>query len=192
MSWCKCSCSACHNANVRLGVCYDANAPCKDAMNANARLGMQWMQMSPWEYTMMWIFAWEYAMAWMSSCRYAMNANAPLWVYHDTNSLMQTQFIQKFLLFLKWGFLNAWNQNILKTWFIIHEKSSHFWLKAPKKMVITVRNLRMRHWLGIWWSGSKDLFSQFDWAKKVAHFQGPFLKKMNSLKIKHLKRINFF
>ena len=74
MPWCRCSCSACH----------DANAPCKDAMNANARLGMQWMQMSPWEYAMIRMPAWEYAMVWMSSCRYAMNANAPLWVYHDT------------------------------------------------------------------------------------------------------------
>ena len=36
-----------------------------------------------------------------------MNANARLWVYHDTSALMQTQFIQKFLLFLKRGFHNA-------------------------------------------------------------------------------------
>ena len=28
-----------------------------------------------------------------------------------------------------------------------------------------LENLRMGHWLGIWWSGSKDLFSQFGWAK---------------------------
>ena len=53
-------------------------------------VGMQWMQMSPWEYVMMLMYPCGYAMAWMSSCRYAMNANAPLWVYHDTNSLMQT------------------------------------------------------------------------------------------------------
>ena len=44
----------CHDANVPLwvceclfGACHDANALCRDAMNANARLGMQWMQMSP-------------------------------------------------------------------------------------------------------------------------------------------------
>ena len=47
---------------------------------------------------------------------------------------MQTQFIQKLLLFSKWGFLSAWNQNIFKTWFIIPEKSSPFWLKASKKI----------------------------------------------------------
>ena len=56
---------------------------------------------------------------------------------------MQTQFIQKFFLFSKRGFHNAWNQNILKTWFIIHEKSSSFWLKAPKN----------------WWS----LLEIFEW-----------------------------
>ena len=50
------------------------------------------------------------------------------------NALVQAQFIQKFFLFSKRGFHNAWNQNILKTWFIIHEKSSSFWLKAPKKI----------------------------------------------------------
>ena len=55
-----------------------------------------------------------------------MNANVFLWVYHDMNALTQTQFIQKFPLFPKRGFLNAWNQNILKAWFIIPEKSSFF------------------------------------------------------------------
>ena len=104
-------------------------------MNVNARLGMQWMQMSPWEYAMMRMSAWEYAMVWMSSGRYVRNENALLWVYHDTHALMQTQFIQKFILFSKRGFHNAWNQNILKTWFIIHEKSSSFWLKGPKKKI---------------------------------------------------------
>ena len=59
------------------------------------------------------------------------------------------------------------NQNIFKTWFIIPEKSSFFffYLRLLKKLVITIRNLQMRHSLGIWWSGSKDLFSQFGWAK---------------------------
>ena len=45
------------------------------------------------------------------------------------------------------------------------------------KMVITVRNLRMRHRLGFWWSGSKDLFSQFGWAKGSGTFQRPFFEK---------------
>ena len=47
-------------------------------------VGMSWWKCPPGGYAMMQMSAWEYAMAWMSSCRYAMNANAPLWVYHDT------------------------------------------------------------------------------------------------------------
>ena len=125
MSWCKCP----------FGACHDANAPCKDAMNAKARLGMQWMQMSPWEYAMMQM----------------------LWCKHN--------FFQKFLLFSKQGFFSAWNQNIFKIWFIIPEKSSSFWLKAPKNLVITVRNLRMGYWLRTWWSGSNEwhVFKAFFW-----------------------------
>ena len=123
---------------------------------------MQWMQMSAWEY--------------------AYDVNAPLWVYHDTNALMQTQFIQKFPLFSKRGFLSAWNQNIFKTWFIIHEKSFSFLLKAPKKLMITVRNFWMGYWLEIQWFGSRDLFSKFGWAKRVARFQGLFFWKNEFLK----------
>ena len=169
-------------------------------------LSMQWMQMSPREHAMMQISFWWCAMTRMShwcmlwcectlvgvqwcECLFgdAMNVNAhlgmqwmqmPLCKYIMTqNALVQTRFIQKFLLFSKRGFHNAWNQNILKTWFIVHEESSSFWLKVLQKSVITVRNLRMRHWLRIWWSGSKDLFSQFSWAKGVARFQTPFFWK---------------
>ena len=156
----------CHDVNAPLWVCNDVNArvgmqwhECPlvgmqwheclfgYAMNANARLGMQWMHMSHWEYAMTWMSTWEYAMAWMSSCRYAMDASVPLgmqwmrmptWVCHDTNALMQTNFFQKFPLFSKQGFLSAWN-------LIYYSWKSHllFWLKAPQKLVITVRNLRM-------------------------------------------------
>ena len=143
--------------------------------DVNVHVGMSW-----WDVMMQ-----------MYPCRYAMNVNAPLWVYHDTNALMQTQFIQKFFLFSKRGFHNAWNHNILKTWLIIHEKSSSFWLKAPKKNWWSLlENLWMRHLLEIWWSGPKDLSLQIDWAKRMAHFQGLF-GKMNSLEIKHLEKIHF-
>ena len=67
-----------------------------------------------------------------------------------------------------------------------------FLLKAPKKLVITVRNLWMGHWLRIWWSGSKDLFSQFGWAKRGGMFSRLFSGKTNFLKIKHFKRTHFF
>ena len=95
------------------------------------------------------------------------DANVPLLECHDANSLMQTQFIQKFPLFSNRFFLNAWNQNIFKTWFIIHEKSSPFWLTAPKKNWWSLlENLWMGHLLEICWSDSKDLFSQFGQAKR--------------------------
>ena len=67
-----------------------------------------------------------------------------------------------------------------------------FDLRPSKKLVIIVRNLRIGNWFRIWWSGSKYLFSPFGWTKGVAHFQCLFSKKMNSLKIKHLKKIRFF
>ena len=72
------------------------------------------------------------------------------------------------------------------------KKSYSFRLKAFKKIWWSLlENLRMGHWLGIWWSGLKDLFSQFGWAKKGT-FPRPFFGKTNSLKIKHLKKIHFF
>ena len=147
----------------------------------------------------------------LGSMLWCHDANVPFGVYHNANvplvhAMMRMPLVRmswckcfeantiysKIPLFSKWGFLSAWNQNIFRTWFIIPEKSSSFWLKAPKKLVITVRNLRMRHWLRIWWSGSKDLFSQFDWAKKVAHFQGLFWKRWILWKSSILKWSIFF
>ena len=151
-------------------VCHDVNAPLWVCHDVNVHVGMSWCKCP------------------LGACH---DANVHLWVYHDTDTLIQTQFIQKFLLFSKRGFHNVWNQHILKTRFIIHEKSSSFLLKASKKMVITVRNLRMGYWLRIWWFGSKDLFSQFGWAKEVAHFQGLFLEKWILWKLSTLKRFIF-
>ena len=133
--WCKCP---------LMGMSGMRKPACRYVMNVNARLGMQWMPMSAWVCneckclfgSMPWCecplgsMPWRecplVGMQWMQMppCRYIMTQNA----------LVQTQFIQKFFLFLKRDFHNAWNQNILKTWFIIHEKSSSFWLKAPKKI----------------------------------------------------------
>ena len=111
MSWCKCP----------IGACYDANA----------RLGMQWMQMFPWEYAMM------------------------------QNTLLQTQFIKKFLLFSKRGFHNAWNQNIFTLDLLFMKSHLLFDLRLPKNWWLLLENLWMGHLLEIWWSGSKDLFPQF-------------------------------
>ena len=66
-----------------------------------------------------------------------------------------------------------------------------FYLRLPKKLVITVRNLQMGCWLEIRWSGSKDLFSQLGCAKGVTHFQGFFLEKWILWKSSILKRFIF-
>ena len=88
-------------------------------------------------------------------------------------------------------------KNIFKSWFIISRKVIFlffflFWLKAPKKLVIIVRNLRIGHLLEIWWSGSKDLFSQIWLSKEMAHFHGLFLEKWILWKSSILKGFIFF
>ena len=82
----------CHDANVPLQVCHDANVPLQVCNDADVSLRV---------------------------CRDASvplqvqnDANAPLWVCRDMNALMQTHFIQKFRLFLKRGFLSAY-QNLI-------------------------------------------------------------------------------
>ena len=116
----------------------------------------------------------------MSSCGYIMT-----WMLWCKHTLFKT-----FPLFSKRGFHNAWNQNILKTWFIIHEKSSSFWLKAPKKLVITIRkssNGASTSNLMIWLKRFTIWLS-----KRGGTFPRLFFGKMNSLKIKHFKKISFF
>ena len=110
--WCMLRCE------WSIGACYDANALHRDAMNVDARLGMQWMQMSVWI---------------CNECKCPL-ADISWHRCFDANTIYS-----KIPFISKRNFHNAWNQNILKTWFIIHEKSSSFWLKAPKKLVITIR-----------------------------------------------------
>ena len=113
-----------------------------------------------------------YIMTWMLWCKHTLFKNS-LYFQNEVYSAPKTKTFPKLdLLSLK--------------------KSSSFWLKAPKKLVITVRNLRMGHWLRIWWSGPKKLFSPFGWAKKgVARFQGLFLEKRILWKSSILKRFIF-
>ena len=119
-----------------------------------------------------------HVMKWMPPCGYAMT-----WMLWCKHNLFKNSR----------GFLSAWNQNIFKSWFIIPEMSSSFWLRVPKKLVNTVRNLWMGYWLGIWWSDSKYLFSQSDWAMEWHVFKAFFFFfwKINFLKIKHFKKIHF-
>ena len=103
---------------------------------------------------------------------------------------MQTQFIQKFLLFSKRGFHNAWNQKYFQTQFIM-KSYLPFDLRFPKKMVITVKNL----WMGIDLE-SDDLTQKIYFHNLVEHkrwhISKAFFEKMNSLKIKHFEKIHYF
>ena len=164
----------------------NANAPwrrckCKFFFDANVSL-QRWrcecllMDMSwctcPFGYAVMRMSSCRYVMMQMLWCRHNSFKNS-LYFQNEASSALETKTFSKLdLLFLK----------------------SHlpFDLRLPKNLVITVKNLWMRHWLRTWWSGSKDLFSQFGWAKRGGTFPRRFfLEKMNSLKIKYLKKIIF-
>ena len=113
----------------------------------------------------------------------------PPCVYIMTRVLWCRHNLFKNFLYSKRGFHNAWNQNILKTWFIIHEKSSSFWLKAPKKLVITIRkslNGAFTWNLMIW---LKRLISTI-WLRGW-HVQGLFMEKWILWKSSILKRFIF-
>ena len=112
-----------------------------------------------------------YIMTWMLWCKHNLFKNL---LYFQNEASSAPNF------FFKTWFIISWNVMFFLTW------------GSQKKLVITVRNLLMGHWLRIWWSGSKYLFSKFGWAKGVVRFRGLSLEKMNSLKIKHFKRIHFF
>ena len=133
------------------------------------------MQMSPCKYAMMQ----------MLPCRYA--RMRMFWRKHN--------LFKNSLCFQNQGFFSVWNKNIFESRFVISRKVIFFffffWLKSPKKVVITIRNLQRRHWLEIWWSGSRDLFSQLI-EQRGGTFPRSFFGKTNSLKIKHLKKIHFF
>ena len=110
-------------------------------------VGMQWMQMPSCGYIMTW------------------------------NALVQTQFIQKFLLFSTWGFHNAWNQNIFKLDLLFMKSHLPFDLRLPKKLVITVRkslNGAFTWNLMIW---LKRLISTIWLSKEMVHFQSLFFWK---------------
>ena len=161
-------------------------------MNANVRLGMQWMQMPLWicnecrcplvgiswckcplvhammQMPFVWM-QWMWMPAWVcNECQrpfgYAMNANVPLRIYHDTDALMQTQFIQKFLLFQNEASTTLETKIFSKLDLLFMKSHLPFDLRLPKNWWSLLENLWMGHLLEIWLSGSKDLFSQFDWA----------------------------
>ena len=128
----------------------------------------------------------------MPSCRDA-DVNTPLWVCHNVNAfyLTQMQFNQKFLLFSKSRLPRSLEPLDLFFLKIILFYSDEAWMPSasflPQKMFYFDLGFPKNWWslLEIYkWdinlrSGDlvrKDLFSQFDWEKGVARFQGFFLE----------------
>ena len=192
----------CHDADVLLGVCRDANVPL---------VGMLMMRMSPWCMPWYECSLGSMLMMRMPPCRCVMmqrppcgyqDVNVPLWVWSDANVRLESMpWCECPLLGVQWC-----KHNLFKNSFYFHNEASSapeikifskldllflkshllFDLRLSKKLVITVINLWMGHWLRIWWSSSKDLFSQFGWAK------GWLISMALFLKIKHLKKIHSF
>ena len=172
MPWCKC--------------------PCRDAMNANARLGMQWMQVSLWEYAMMRMLCLGVCdececpfvgMQW----RRCLIESMPWCECFDANTI----YSKKNSLYFRPEASTTPKTKIFSKLDLLFMKSHlPFWLKVPKKLVITIRkslNGASTWNLMIW------LKRFIIWlSKRGGTFPMPFSGKMNSLKIKHLKKIHFF
>ena len=148
--WCTCSPfrDAIHDANV---LCRGANTKfIHDDSSARIYLWCKCLLTEMKMPNVLWCKCFLMGMSWCKCLfRYAMNANAPLWVYHDANALIRTQFIQKFLLFSKRGFHNAWNQNIFKLNLLFLKSHLPFDLRLPKNWWSLLENLRMGHLLEI-------------------------------------------
>ena len=149
MQWCECP----------LGACYDANVPLVHAM----------MRMSAWEYSMMqmshWCMLWCECPLWcMQWCKCAFVGmqwckctlvGMLWWKYPLERCAMMRMFRCKHNLFKNSLYFqneafSAPETKIFSKLDLLFLKSHlFFWLKAPKILVITVKNLRMEHWLGI-------------------------------------------
>ena len=140
----------CHDVNAPLWVCHDVNVclgACYDAM----------MRMFPWEYTIMRMSHW--CMPW---CKCFLR------VCNDANALLGMQWMQMPPCGYTMTRMLWCKHNLFKNSFyfqneasttpetkifsnsIYYEKSSSFWLKAPKKnWWLLLGNLRMGHLLEI-------------------------------------------
>ena len=127
--------------------------------------------MPPCGYAMMWMFAWDYAMMWMSIwCKHNLFKNS----FYFQNEASTTPEIK---IFSKLDLLKSYLP---------------FDLRLPKKLVITIRkslNGALTWNLMIWLK--RFIFTIWLSKKGQCSSKAFFLKKMNSLKIKHLKKIHF-
>ena len=153
--------------------------------------------MPPCGYAMMWMSAWVYAMMRMSHwcmpwCKCFLRVCNECKCLFGSMPWRKCPFVgipwhecfgantiySKIPFIFKTRLPQHLKPKYFQTWFIIHEKSSSFWLKAPKKkLVITVRkspngaftwNLMIR---------LKRLISTIWLSKEMAHFQGLFFWK---------------
>ena len=130
-----------------IGACY----------GANALLVMQWTRMPVWVCNeCKFLFG---SMPWcrMLWCKHNLFKNS-FYFQNEASTTLETKIFSK-------------------TWFIIHEKSSSFWLKVPKKLVITIRKSLngVFTWnLMIWF---KRLIFTISSSKEMARFQGLFWKR---------------
>ena len=138
-------------ANAFYWACHDANTSCRDVM----------MQMSLW--CMPWC---ECPLVGMSWCK-CFDANT---IYSKIPFIFKTRLPQC----LKPKFFQKLDLLFMKSHLLIH----FFDLKLSKNWWSLLENLQMRHWLGIWWSGSTYLFSQFGWTKRWLVSKAFFWKKI--------------
>ena len=162
MLWCRCPHGACHDANVRLWVCHDVNVPLVHTMIRMPFVGMSWCKCTligmPWcrckLVGMHWCKCTLVGMLWCR-CRHGAchDANVPLWY-----AMMRMPPCGCIMTRMLWC-----NHNLFKNSFYFQSEASlvpeiqifsklnlffpknHllFYLRLPKKLVITVRNLRM-------------------------------------------------
>ena len=154
MLWCECSIEGMQWCKCSLSACYDANAPLLVCNDVNVCMGV---------------------------CH---DASVPLWVCHDANvplgvwhKCFDVNTIYSKIFFVFKMRLPQRLKNIFKTWFIIPEKSSFLTWGSKKKLVITVRNLRMGHWLKILMIWLKRFIFTIWLSKKGGTLSGPFFGK---------------
>ena len=201
MPWCECPLDAYYDANVLLGVFHDANVPLVHAM---MRMPLWWCNECKCPL--------GYAMNANVSLRVCHDANvrlgvcygvdAPLWVcndanvssrvYHDIECFGANTIYSKIPFIFKTRLPQRLKSKYFPKLDLLFMKSHlSFDLRLPKNWWLLLENLRMGHLLEIWWSGSKDLFSQSSGAKRGGTLSRPFLERWILWKSSILKRFIF-
>ena len=148
MSWCKCFLQGCYDANIHLGVCLWCECPL---------VGMSWCKCPL--VGMPWCRCSLVGMSWCKCFDAKTNRSKIPFIFKTRlPQRLKSKYFQDLIYYSRKVIFFFFDLRLSKNWWSLLE------------------NLQIRHWLGIWWSGSKDLFSQLGWAKRIACFQCPFLK----------------